>query len=275
MGRQPPAHGQQEIQMSNAHHIAGLPEWADDATAAEAAAALGYAPIALVGTAPERNHSASAIRAAYKAVAAYYWVEAGRALHHGNIGAMRQLARGAQQAEQWTDPVVSAVFEPAAPDAAVVARGARISADVAKSARAKVIEELKRPAPKRKAFKPAQPTISRAERQRASAERQAQRAAQEADAKARRDAANAEWLQRAKAMAQDVMNALADNIGGVVVESVDMDSITQSGGFVSVGNWGAVMDDNDRVWALKGHALDAAMRRGIDFAMQYKTEAKA
>ncbi len=255
--------------MTEAHHIAGLPEWAPDAEAREAAAAVGGSA---GNTAPEeRAFSASATRAAYKAVAAYYWCAAAAA---ETPAAMRALSRRAQEAERWTDPVVAAVFEPCAPDARTVALGASISAEAAASARATVRAALARNVEERRraARRPARPRISQKDRAAERAARQQARQEQEAAASAQRSAAHAERLQRAVAMAQSVMDALAEAVGGIVVDPVDLSTVTNSGGYISVGQWGTVLDEGGRVWTLRRHALDAALNRGVAWALTYRIE---
>jgi hypothetical protein len=138
--------------MSNAHHIAGLPEWADDEAANEAAAALGYS-VAQDDDAQYEAERAQAQMAAlaWRAAEAYFWAQAYLALEAKNYGAMRQLAGSAKDAGQKSNPMLRAIFGPGgAPDNAVVARGARLNPEAVKAAKTAVLAEMGKPRPRRR-----------------------------------------------------------------------------------------------------------------------------
>ena len=77
----------------NSHHLAGLPEWADQAEADAACEALGL-------TVPDvAQQPISAERSPWACVAAYYWVTAYAALCNRDWSGMWQNARKAAGAE--------------------------------------------------------------------------------------------------------------------------------------------------------------------------------
>lgn len=125
--------------MMNNHHIAGLPEWADDETAAMAAEACGgyY----------EAAQAKSADLAAHRAAARFYWASAAKALAAKDFSAMRAMAKQAESAEyafSGESSLLGAVFgahvRPAEGRAA--SEGDKIAQEAAAQAKAAVKAEM-------------------------------------------------------------------------------------------------------------------------------------
>lgn len=125
--------------MSTHHHLAGLPEWADAQTAADAVAALGLA----VDQAQQPDDAVAAarqLRADWSAAAAGYWAKAAIAMKNRDFNLMRTSAKQATDADQMASPegvLMAAIFGGCqrTPPAAMVQAGRNLPADLVKQAR--------------------------------------------------------------------------------------------------------------------------------------------
>ena len=114
--------------MSHHHHLAGLPEWADDLTAEETVEALGLSLNPSPSPRDEEERADFPRRQGWRLAAAFYWATAHLALTEQNWPAMRQAATQARDCETKANPLLNAVFGSSsfAPDN-LVAQGARLT----------------------------------------------------------------------------------------------------------------------------------------------------
>lgn len=205
--------------MSN-HHIAGLPEWADEELAAETVHALGLSMDAQAPASPEVVPATE-----WAAAGAYYWAAAYAAMLERRFDAMRAAADVAADADMRVSPegaLLGAVFgmDGKRPQARAVALGAKLAAADVAAARDAVKAELAR--------------FAAAQKSRVAADRVAHAAELRAHDKEVRD--------RKKASAHAEASAGASLVAGQRVEvSFRKTHFVKVGGeFVTVTGWDAV-----------------------------------
>lgn len=123
------------------HMLVGLPAWATDEEAAEAAQALGAFA--------QREEAAPQLdRAAHAAAARFYWASAYAAMESRDFAAMRAMAEQAKKAEEAASPngaLIAAITRWAAPAAEekAVAKGRKLPAELCQQAKDRVLAEIK------------------------------------------------------------------------------------------------------------------------------------
>ena len=135
------------------HMLTGLPAWATDEEAAEAAQALGAFARREEAAQPQLD------RAAHAAAARFYWASAYAALEGRNFSAMRAAAERAKAAERAASPegaLIGAIFGAQAAEARAAQMGQKLPQALVEQAKKAVLAEIARHAARpRPAAKPA------------------------------------------------------------------------------------------------------------------------